>query len=457
MKQPPLHYQDFIAQIYDDGTGTNLTTDLTFQVTENCNLACTYCYQHNKTTNKMSFETAKNFIDLILSPQSDLDKKMVKYGQSKACIIEFIGGEPFLEIDLISQITEYFIEQIILLDHPWQYNYQFVISSNGTLYFHPKVQKYLNKYKNHLSLQISLDGNKQLHDTCRVFPNGEGSYDLALKAALDWKKNKQQYLGSKLTISPNNLQYLSNAIINMIEIGYTDIFANCIYENLWTQEEAQIFYNELIKIANYILINDLDNLIYCSLFDNTIGQPIPIFKDKNYCGGAGDNLMLSINWTGQIYPCIRYMESSLGNHICPVTIGHVESGFGTNSIDLKNLNNLLSITRSSQSSSECLHCQIGEGCAWCSAWNYESANGVFNKRSTNICLMHHARVIANAYYWNFYYWKHHDSERFQINLSDDKILSIVNDKKQLSKLKVLQQYKIKIQPKGDEINEFNER
>lgn len=67
----------------------------TFQVTEDCNLRCTYCYQINKTHNNMTFETAKKYCDLLLEGKAPylLDENN-EY--PKGAIIEFIGGEPLL-------------------------------------------------------------------------------------------------------------------------------------------------------------------------------------------------------------------------------------------------------------------------------------------------------------------------------------------------------------------------
>ena len=55
------------------------------------------------------------------------------------------------------------------------------MSSNGILYFEPEVQKFIDKHSTHLSMSISIDGNKELHDSCRVLPDGSGSYDIAMK------------------------------------------------------------------------------------------------------------------------------------------------------------------------------------------------------------------------------------------------------------------------------------
>jgi sulfatase maturation enzyme AslB (radical SAM superfamily) len=75
---------------------------------------------------------------------------------------------------------------MILRDHPWQYNHMISLCSNGVLYFDPKVQAYMKKHFNRLSFNISIDGNKQLHDSCRIFPDGRGSYDIAMAGVKHW-------------------------------------------------------------------------------------------------------------------------------------------------------------------------------------------------------------------------------------------------------------------------------
>ncbi|MDD7151419.1 MAG: hypothetical protein PUH43_05790 [Clostridium sp.] len=94
-----------------------------------------------------------------------------------------------------------------------------------------------------------------MHDSCRVFPDGSGSYDLAIKAAKHYKKYYNSNLGSKMTLSPNNINFTFPALINLWENGYDYIHANCVFEKGWTIEHARILYNELKKVANYLLEN----------------------------------------------------------------------------------------------------------------------------------------------------------------------------------------------------------
>ena len=348
----------------------------------------------------MSFEIAKQFIDLLLAD----DNNTAQYLDSKnttAAIIEFIGGEPFLQIELIDKISNYFIKTCIEQNHPWQYNFIFDICSNGTLYFNPEVQKYLKKYANHVSLSISIDGNQQLHDSCRVYANGEGSYEQAISAVIDYRKHFQRNIGSKMTLSPDNINFTYEAITNLIELNYQSIFVNCIFEKGWNINHAKILYQELKKLIYYILINNIN--IYISIFEENYFHPKLISDIENWCGGNGK--MIALDYKGDIFPCLRFMESSLGETVPPIIIGNVFTGIGTTSQQQFFMKELQSINRLNQSSTECINCSIAEGCSWCQAYNYENSNGNLKSRATYICIMHKAISLANAYFWNLYYIK----------------------------------------------------
>lgn len=401
-------YQDMIARLYPElaSNAENeeekiLSRTFTFQVTDACNLACTYCYQINKGTRRMKIETAKKAIDLLLDGNSEFSNYITPEN-SPAIVIEFIGGEPFLEIELIEQICDYFIDSAIEKCHPWALFHCFSICSNGVLYFDERVQQFLNKYKHKISFSITIDGNKKLHDSCRIFPDGKPSYDLAIAAAKDWI-DKGGYMGSKITIAPNNLTFLYDAIVHMIDLGYYDINANCVYEKGWELYHAKEFYSQLIKIGDYLLKNNcIENNIYCSLFEYDSFKPKPENDLTNWCGGTG--FMLSVDPDGYFYPCIRYMESSLGEDQLPLRIGHVDTGIAQKDCEKKCIQCLEGINRRTQSTDECFYCPIADGCSWCSAYNYQEF-GTPDIRATYICDMHKARSLANVYLWNKYYIK----------------------------------------------------
>jgi len=171
----------------------------------------------------------------------------------------------------------YFIKRMIETNHPWQYNWRISISSNGTLYFDPDVQYFIHKYFNNLSFNISIDGNKELHDSCRLFPDGTGSYDIAMAGVRHFIDILHGNMGSKMTLAPANVMHTFDAIKGLIEQGYTEINLNCVFEKGWTENHATILYNQLKQLADYLLENNLEDEIYISMFEEQMFRP----KDIN--------------------------------------------------------------------------------------------------------------------------------------------------------------------------------
>lgn len=436
-----IQFSDIISRLYSDegienpiDLNPSLTADITFQVTDACNLCCSYCYQINKGQHRMSFETAKKFIDMLLD-NNESTRQYIDTRSKKAVVIDFIGGEPFLEVELMDQICDYFVEQMILKDHPWQYNYRFSIASNGTLYFTPAVQEFLKKHLHDTAFSISIDGNKQLHDACRVFPDGSGSYDTAIAAVHHYIDVLGGSMGSKMTLAPENIQYTYDAVVGLIEEGYTHINLNCVYEKGWTIEHATILYYQLKKIAEYLINNELDEKIYISMFEENFFHPKAEDDIQNWCGGNGS--MIAVDYKGDIYPCLRYMESSLGCDVPPIIIGNVDTGIMQDATCKACVAKLKSVNRKTQSNDECFNCLIAEGCSWCQAYNYQASGGDINHRATYICVMHRARALANSYYWNLKYHHNNEKKRMKIWLEDEKSLEIIPPE-ELALLKLLQ-------------------
>lgn len=156
--------------------------------------------------------------------------------------------------------------------------------------------------------------------------------------------------------------------------------------------------------------------------------------NQNWCGGNG--VMLSVDPDGHYYPCIRYMESSLGEDAEPYRIGHVDRGIGHKEDEQNKLKCLACITRKSQSTEECFNCPIAQGCAWCTAYNYQ-VNGTPDSRCIYICDMHKARTLANTYFWNKFYRKLDVNERVEVHCPEDWALEII-DKEELDYLRELE-------------------
>lgn len=392
MRPRTEEFQKQTARLFPEENGPGkYTRTVTVQVTDACNLRCSYCYQVDKRDHKISVETAKKFLDIILTNQHDY----INLENTSGMILDFIGGEPFLAVDVMSELTRWTIMRLIELRHPWLHRFKVSISSNGTLYFDPAVQAYLKEFKSWISLSISLDGNKELHDACRLYPNGQGSYDQAVAAAKDWIA-KEGNLGSKMTLAPSNVVSTSSALINLIELGYVSIFCNCVFEEGWTIDHARVLYLELIELTDWLERKGLLDDIYISIFEEDRFKPRSLSDDGNWCGGTGD--MIAVDYKGDIFPCLRYMESSLGADAPPVIIGTVDGGIGQTQEQRDMIKLMKCVTCRSQCTDECYLCPIADGCSWCSAYNYQRFGSV-NRKANYICEMHKARALANVYFW----------------------------------------------------------
>ncbi len=395
---------------------------VTFIVIHQCNLRCTYCYEGHKSDRKMDLETAKKCVDLLFSEDAR-NSELVNETDANGLIIEFIGGEPFLEIDLIDQTMQYFLSRAIELDHRWQTQYMVNISTNGTLGDDERVRRFLKKYSGRLSIGVTIDGDKAAHDACRVDCNGCGSYDKAIKMfrAVSGPDGKRT---TKYTIAPGNLHLFADSVRHLcLEEGVDTLNCNCVYEEGWTIGHARELYRQLKEVSDMVQESGTDT--YISILDWEAGNRLPNTETQNWCGG--DGRMLAFEIDGTVLPCMRYSTLSIPADKQPLyRIGDVDSGIAQREDDAQRLADLRSITRQSQSRQECLECPINQGCAWCTAYNYERT-GSPNQRVTYICDMHKARVLAQCYHHNKLHLLHPEHEPKKINIPREWALEIIGE------------------------------
>lgn len=367
--------------------------EITFIVTKDCQLACKYCYLVGKNTKeKMSWDIAKKTIDYILD--NEFDENFNK----KSVVWDFIGGEPFLEIDLIDKITDYIKIELFRRNHHWFNSYRFSFATNGINYHTAKVQNYIKKNHKHLSIGITIDGTELLHDLNRVYKEtGKGSYKDVAKNIPLWL-NQFPDGATKVTICSENIPYIKESVLHLFNLGIHDVNINCVFENVWKDGNDSRLEEQLISLADAIIDNDLYKDYRCSFFWEHMGKPMDCkLQNQNWCG-AGK--MLSVDAAGNFYPCTRFAQYSLRDKKAWI-VGNVHDG-----IDKNKLRPFLTLDRCTQSNQECIDCEVAEGCAWCQGENYDAADTpTAYQRSTAICKMHKARVRANNYYWNKLYRK----------------------------------------------------
>ena len=382
---------------------SGMAKNITFIVTKDCQLACKYCYLVGKNTKeRMSWEVAKTAIDYILDHEEDMKEESV--------IWDFIGGEPFLEIDLIDKICDYLKVEMYRRNHHWFNSYRFSFSTNGINYASEKVQNFIKKNHSHLSIGITIDGTKRKHDLNRIWkikemeqgvlsnPKEEkGSYEDVAKNIPLWLRQFPG-AGTKVTISSTDIPYIKESVLHLYSLEIHEVNINCVFEDVWKDGDDILFESQLVALADAIIEKDLYKDNVCSFFMEYIGKPLDcITHNQNWCG-AGQ--MLAVDAKGNFYPCTRFAQYSLRNKKAWI-IGNVHDG-----IDKNKLRPFLTLDRCTQSTQECVDCDVAAGCAWCQGENYDAADTpTIFQRSTAICKMHKARVRANNYYWNKLYRK----------------------------------------------------
>lgn len=376
---------------YRDRGGSKSVKNIIFIVTKDCQLACKYCYLVGKNSNeKMTWEIGKQTIDYILN----------EFSQSKGIILDFIGGEPFLEIELIDRICDYFKVEAYKRDLACFNNYRFNVSTNGINYNSPKVQEFICKNKKHVSIGITIDGTKRKHDLNRIWKgtNKErGSYDDVVKNIPLWLEQIPN-AETKVTISSADIPYIKESVLHLYSLGIHEVNINCVFEDVWKEGDDILFEEQLIELADAIIDGGYYKDYVCSFFTEHIGKPMNMqLENQNWCG-AGK--MLAVDAEGNFYPCMRFAKYSLRSKDALI-IGNVHDG-----IDKNKLRPFLTLDRCTQSKQECIDCEVASGCTWCQGENYDAADTpTIYQRSTAICKMHKARVRANNYYWNKLYRK----------------------------------------------------
>lgn len=405
---------------WEDGVAKSIT----FIVTKDCQLACKYCYLVGKNTKeRMTWDVARHAIDYILDQEADMKEESV--------IWDFIGGEPFLEIDLVDKICDYLKVEMFRRNHHWFNSYRFSFSTNGINYATDKVQHFIKKNHEHLSIGITIDGTKRKHDLNRIWKTAEmehgimpkpeeehGSYDDVVKNIPLWLEQFPG-AGTKVTISSADIPYIKESVLHLYSLGIHEVNINCVFEDVWKDGDDKLFEQQLTELADAIIDGGYYTDYACSFFTEHMGKPMDCqSENQNWCGAGR---MLAVDAEGNFYPCTRFAQYSLRSKKAWI-IGNVRDG-----IDKNKLRPFFTLDRCTQSTDECIDCEVASGCAWCQGENYDAADTpTVYQRSTAICKMHKARVRANNYYWNKLYRKlekEGEREAFE-NRKKQKVLNV---------------------------------
>ena len=261
-----------------------------------CNLKCKYCQAASKPINEKGYdmdkETARKTVDFIFQ------------SPAKEITIEFQGGEPLVNLDIVKFIIEYALEK----NKTFKKEVRFALVTNLTL-LREDILDYMNKKG--VGLCSSLDGSKQVHDNNRIYAQGSGSYDIVSKWIKKLNPSKEKRRVNCLpTLTKAALGKYKEIIDEYVSLNMDSIwlrFANDIGftrenpEINITSEEAINFYKNSIR---YIIENDLPiketqaSYILMKILTNIDPNLVDL---RTPCGAAIGQLLY--NYDGKIFSC----------------------------------------------------------------------------------------------------------------------------------------------------------
>jgi uncharacterized protein len=371
-----------------------------FPFTDNsgCLPARTAVFRLRAGKSVMPFETARRFIDLLVSDARDFQSP-----GSAGLTVEFAGDEPFLAAALMQEITTYLLSQLEEKSHPLAGRLRLLVAVSGASYFAPETQAYIAEYNRLLTL---------------CFTDGETS----AAAAAHYERVYGGVKKTGVTITPESLKHTTKTIMGLIASGYMQIDARCDTGSPWDLDHAIAFYHQLKALADAIIDGGYYENVCVQLFEQDAGQPIQANESSGWGGGLA--YTLTLDHRGDIYSCIRYMESALGTDMQPASVCSIRTEPTATYEQQKATDDMARTTRRAILEDICYECPIAMRCPNTSACNYR-LTGCFNKRAANLCPMHKARVLACVYYFNKVFRLKGENKVFQNNVPEEWALAIV--------------------------------
>ena len=273
---------------------------LCLHVAHDCNLKCRYCFaeegEYHGKRSLMSAEVGKKAIDFIIANS----------GKRRNLEVDFFGGEPLMNFDVVKEIVEYGREQEKLHDK----NFRFTITTNGILLDDEK-QKYINE--NMHNVVLSLDGRKEVNDYMRPRAGGQGSYDIIVPKFQKLAESRNQtdyYLRG--TFTHNNLDFSKDVFHIADDLGFKQVsvepvVAESTESYAITEDDLDTIFEEYEKLAEQLYIRhktgERDFNFFHFMVDLTGGPCIA--KRLSGCGSGTE--YLAVTPEGDLYPCHQFV------------------------------------------------------------------------------------------------------------------------------------------------------
>lgn len=318
-------------------------------VTEKCNLNCVYCFENNKRGKTMSLETAK----MIIDKEMNMDD-----GYSKV-LFDFMGGEPFMEFDLIKEICEY------VWRHKWPKECSFFASTNGTL-IHGDIKDWLEQHKDRFVCGISLDGIPEVQNKNRSESDSKIEKQFFVQT---WPKQE-----AKMTVYPETVSSLFENVVYLHGLGF-NVTSNLAYGADWGKEgikEALVC--QLEKLIEYYEKNK--SVKPTTMVDMDI-RPVAYKNEKliKWCGMGVQ--MVAYDTEGTLYPCHFFQGMTVGQH-------------QYSNMERKDFTNI-----QEELSEDCQKCILRNSCPTCYAYNYTST-GKYGSKDQNMCELKKIMAVATS-------------------------------------------------------------
>ncbi len=271
---------------------------LCIHIAHTCNLNCSYCFaaqgKYHGERAIMSFEVGKRALDFLIENS----------GTRRNLEVDFFGGEPLMNFDVVKQMVAY--ARSIEKEH--NKNFRFTLTTNGVL-IDDDVIDFANKEMSNVVL--SLDGRKEIHDRYRVDYAGNGSWEKIVpkfQKLVEARGGKNYYMRGTFTHA--NPDFLED-IQQMLDLGFTELSMEPVVcapgdPSELTEDDKATVLDQYEKLAELMLKRDKEKkpfTFYHYMIDLT-GGPC-IYKRISGCGSGTE--YMAVTPTGELYPCHQFV------------------------------------------------------------------------------------------------------------------------------------------------------
>lgn len=343
---------------------------VTMLLTNDCNLACSYCFESNKGKDYMPKEMALDILKATYNPVDPM---------AGIFTLNMFGGEPLMNWDTFKAVCDYVLENNLKI--------RITATTNLTLLTDEMID-YIDELS--IPVLVSVDGIKEVHDKHRC-----NSFDKVIE---NMKKLIDRDLGylieARMTVAPDTAKYMYESVKMLVDLGINNI-ANVPASDLeWDAQSIQDYKDNYEKILDmYInILNDETNKRNISLYkvDQALNLALePIKEDTSMCN-IGNPRWVIVDWKGDIWPCPDYPTTDNVDLIAG-KIGNFYTGVDETKVDPKPMVATYELER-------CKGCEAISICkSGCPYENY-TKNGKFNEPTIGYCTLQKAFVeIIKAY------------------------------------------------------------